>query len=71
MMVLIFFDNYVIYNLIIVIIIIIIIFNKRIGEARVAEASLLNNSSCLAPALGMTKFTNERLMILVNLFCVT
>jgi hypothetical protein len=32
-----------------------------------AEAALLNKSSCLAPALGVTKFTIDRVMILVTL----
>ncbi len=32
-----------------------------------AEAALMNKISCLAPALGVTKFTVARVMILVTL----
>jgi hypothetical protein len=35
------------------------------------EAGLLNKSLCLARALGVTKFTNMRDMILVILCCAT
>jgi hypothetical protein len=36
-----------------------------------SEANLLNKSSCLAPALGVTNLTNAEDMILVTLCCVT
>ncbi len=35
---------------------------------RSPDAGLLNKSSCLAPALGVTKLTNAGGMILVTLF---
>jgi hypothetical protein len=38
---------------------------------RLGEAGLLNKSSCLAPTLGVTKFTNVRDMNLVTLCCAT
>ncbi len=37
----------------------------------ILEACLLNKSSCLAPALGVTKFTNAKDTILVTLGCDT
>ncbi len=36
-----------------------------------SEAGLLDRNSCLAPALGVTKFTIARVMILVTLCCAT
>ncbi len=36
-----------------------------------SEAGLLNRGSCLARALGVTKFINKRDMILVTLCCAT
>jgi len=44
------------------------LFNKL---ASASEVGLLNKSSCLAPALGMTKFINVTNMILVKLCCAT
>ncbi len=38
---------------------------------KVPEAGLLNKCSCLARALGLTKFTTMRDMILVTLCCAT
>ena len=43
-----------------------LLFNKP-----VSEAGLLNKSSCLAPALVVTKFTTVRDMTLVKLCCAT
>jgi hypothetical protein len=43
-----------------------VLFNKP-----TAEASLLNKSSCLVAALGVTKFTKLRDVILVTLCCAT
>ncbi len=43
-------------------------FNKPTSQA---VAGLLNKSSCLAPALGVTKFMIAIDMILVTLYCAT
>jgi hypothetical protein len=43
-----------------------LLFNKL-----ASEAGLLNKFSCLARALGVTKFTNVKAMILVTLCCAT
>ncbi len=40
-------------------------------ERAAAEAGLLNRGSCLARALGVTKFINEIYLILVTLCCAT
>ena len=40
-------------------------------KIKTSEAGSLNKSSCLAPALGVTKFTAARDVILVTLCCAT
>ncbi len=40
-------------------------------QVQTPEAGLLNKSSCLAPALGLTNFLTEIDMILVTLCCAT
>ena len=42
---------------------------KKVIFCMAAEADLLNKRSCLAPALGVTKFTNVRDILLVTLCC--
>jgi hypothetical protein len=47
-------------------------FNKPTsGLILLAEAGLLNKSSCLAPTLGVTKFITVKDVILVTLCCAT
>jgi hypothetical protein len=38
---------------------------------RASEAGLFNKSSCLAPALGVTKLIIVKYMLLITLFCAT
>ncbi len=47
------------------------IFIKVIKNAKPAEDSSLNNSSCLARALGVTKFITIIAMFLATLCCAT
>jgi hypothetical protein len=46
-----------------------LISRHKYKEAKQVKAGLLNMSSCLAPALGVTKFTIDRGMLLVILSC--
>ncbi len=47
------------------------IFNNVIKNAKPAEAGSLNNNSCLARALGVTKFITIIAMFLATLCCAT
>ncbi len=48
-----------------------LLFNEPATVSECSEAGLLNECSCLARTLGVTKFTNMRDMFMVTLFCAT